>query len=176
MVSRHKELRVLIRPPKMSDAKDMASITNLLVMEGADIARTKTTTLREEKRRIVQSISSQKRREQMLLLAEIGGRCVGFCEVMRDHYDVSRHVGTLAVSVIEEVRNCGIGRRLVRECIAKSKRTLGLKIIKLYVFESNVRAKRFYERLGFYAVGRIPNGVFHNGQFKDDIIMVKKLV
>jgi RimJ/RimL family protein N-acetyltransferase len=171
-----KKLHIVIRPPRLSDAKDLASITNLLVLEGADIARTKTTTLGEQKRRIVQSISLQKRREMMLLLAEIDGRCVGFCEILRDNYDVSRHVGTLAVSVVEKARGCGIGQRLVRECIAKSKEILGLKIIKLYVFESNARAKRFYERLGFCEVGRIPNGVFHNGQFKDDIIMVKKIV
>lgn len=175
MTKGNKELHLMIRPPRLSDARDLVSITNLLVLEGADIARTKTTTLKEQKKRIVQSMALQKRRELILLLAEIDGRCVGFCEILRDHYDVSRHVGTLTVSVIAPMRQCGVGRSLVKKCLAKSKETLGLKIVKLYVFESNMRAKKFYERLGFCEVGRIPNGVFHNGRFKDDIIMVKKL-
>jgi RimJ/RimL family protein N-acetyltransferase len=166
---------IVIRPPQTSDAACLASIINSLVRERADIARTKITTIREQKDRIAEYLALEKRKEGIMLLAETDGVCVGFCEILRDHYDVSRHVGMLAVSVVAEVRDCGIGRRLVRVCIAKSKRTLGLKIIKLYVFESNVRAKRFYERLGFCEVGRIPNGVFHNGRFKDDIIMVKKL-
>jgi GNAT superfamily N-acetyltransferase len=45
----------------------------------------------------------------------------------------------------------GLGSRLV--ALAKQQRPAGLK---LWTFEANVRARRFYERLGFVAVGATP--------------------
>ena len=49
-------------------------------------------------------------------------------------------------------------RRLVRDCLEKAKK-YGFTILQFNaVVESNVRARRLYERLGFVQLGTIPGG------------------
>jgi RimJ/RimL family protein N-acetyltransferase len=100
---------------------------------------------------------------------------MGGCEITKDNFDVSRHVGTLGIGLRKDVRGMGIGKKLVRLCLCESKKKLELKIVKIYVFDTNKSARLFYKRLGFKEVGKIPKGVLHNGKYKDDIIMAKRL-
>ncbi|HIH45996.1 MAG TPA: GNAT family N-acetyltransferase, partial [Candidatus Nitrosotenuis sp.] len=51
---------------------------------------------------------------------------------------------------------------------------IGIKLVKLYVFDSNKRARELYERIGFVAAGVVPKGVYHNKKYKDDIMMIKR--
>lgn len=46
---------------------------------------------------------------------------------------------------------------------------LGFKRMELGVFSFNTRAIRFYERLGYRYIGRIPNFTFYNGAWYDDL-------
>jgi RimJ/RimL family protein N-acetyltransferase len=103
------------------------------------------------------------------------GKIVGSCEITRDPYDVSRHVGTLGIGLVKNARGMGIGAKLIKETIDEAKKKLQLKVVKLYVFDSNNVAKNLYEEMGFSEIGRIPNGVYHNKKYKDDIIMAKRL-
>lgn len=60
-------------------------------------------------------------------------------------------------------------------CLYESKKKLGLKIVKLYVFNTNKVGRNLYKNIGFKDIGRIKNGVLHNGEYKDDVIMTKIL-
>jgi RimJ/RimL family protein N-acetyltransferase len=166
---------VVFRHPKASDAKEMMNLINSLVEERAEIAKTAKVTSSEEKKWLADALSSIRKKEKIMITVEVDGIIVGSCEVTQDSYDVSRHVGTLGIGLRKEARGLGIGKKLVQLCLCESKKTLGLKLIRLYVFDTNKIGKSFYKKIGFKETGRIPRGVFQNGKYKDDIIMVKRL-
>lgn len=166
---------IILRYPKSTDVQDMMNLINSLVKEGADIAKSKTVTIKEEKLWLRNSLMSIKNKEKVIIIAEMGGVCVGSCEVARDNYDVSRHVGTLGIGLVKSARGIGIGTTLIKTALAEAKKRLGLRLVKLYVFDTNNIGKNIYTEMGFSEIGRIPKGVYHNKKYKDDIIMVKSL-
>jgi RimJ/RimL family protein N-acetyltransferase len=166
---------VIFRHPKASDVKEMMNLINSLVEERAEIAKTTKVTLREEKKWLADALSSIRKKEKIMIIVKVGGVLVGSCEVTQDSYDVSRHVGTLGIGLRKDARGIGIGKKLVQMCLCESKKTLGLKLIKLYVFDTNKMGRSFYRKIGFKEAGKITNGVFHNNRYKDDVIMTKRL-
>ena len=58
------------------------------------------------------------------------------------------------------------------ETLAKE---MSLKRIELGVFEFNIRAQKFYEKLGYKVIGEIDNFTFWNNRFWRDIRMEKNL-
>ncbi len=50
-----------------------------------------------------------------------------------------------------------------------------LRIITLAVFGDNLAAQGLYKKFGFQEYGRLPEGVFYNGRYVDDICMCKKI-
>jgi RimJ/RimL family protein N-acetyltransferase len=166
---------IIFRYPKPTDAQDLMNLINSLVKERADIAKSKPVTVQEERHWLKNSITSIKNKEKIIILAELDGVCVGSCEITRDTYDVSRHVGTLGVGIIKHARGSGIGTTLIKITLDEAKKKLGLKLVKLYVFDTNHIGKSLYEEIGFKEIGRIPKGVYHNKKYKDDVIMAKPL-
>jgi len=159
----------------MSDVQGLMSLINSLVSEKSDIAKTTQVTLSQERAWLKNTIKSIQNKEKLMILAEMDGKIIGSCEITRDPYDVSRHVGTLGIGIIKEARGIGIGTRLVQEALSEAKKKLRLGLVKLYVFDSNNIGKSLYEEMGFTEIGRIPKGVYHNKKYKDDIIMAKRL-
>lgn len=168
------EKTLVLRYPVSSDARDLMNLINSLVKERADIAKTKPVTIQQERRWLVDSLKSIQDKNKIIILAELDGKLVGSCEITRDNYDVSKHVGTLGIGIIKGYRGIGIGTKLIKQTLSEAKK-LGIKLVKLYVFDSNNVGKSIYEELGFAETGRIPSGVYHNKKYKDDIIMVKLL-
>jgi RimJ/RimL family protein N-acetyltransferase len=166
---------VIFRYPRISDAKDLMNLINSLVKEGADIAKTTQVTLEEEKIWLKNTLVSIKNKEKIMILAEMDGMVVGSCEITKDTYDVSRHVGTLGIGLVKSARGIGIGTKLIKTALSEAKKKLKISLVKLYVFESNNKGKSLYEEIGFREIGRIPKGVFHNRKYKDDIIMARSL-
>jgi RimJ/RimL family protein N-acetyltransferase len=169
------EKTIVFRYPKISDSAGMMNLINSLVREKTDIAKISLVTLQQEKTWLDDAIKSIKAKNKIMLVAEMDGKIVGSCEITRDPYDVSRHVGTLGIGLVKNARGMGIGAKLIKETIDEAKKKLQLKVVKLYVFDSNNVAKNLYEEMGFSEIGRIPNGVYHNKKYKDDIIMAKRL-
>ncbi|MFM8659713.1 MAG: N-acetyltransferase family protein [Candidatus Nitrosotenuis sp.] len=166
---------VLLRYPKPIDAQGLRNVINSLFKENADIAKTTQVTIQQEKAWLNQTIKSIKNKEKIMILAELDGTIVGSCEITRDPYDVSKHVGTLGIRLIKKARGNGIGTNLIKLTLEEAKKKLKLKLVKLYVFDSNNIGKSLYEEMGFSEIGRIPRGVYHNKKYKDDIIMAKTL-
>lgn len=66
----------------------------------------------------------------------------------------------------------GVAQTAMKFFESKSKE-LGLKRIELGTFEFNERAYKFYKKLGYQEIGRIPKFTFKDGKFWDDIRMEK---
>ena len=68
------------------------------------------------------------------------------------------HICNASYAVLKSRRGQHIGEKLVLDCIDQAKRA-GFRILQLNaVLESNLPARRLYERLGFRQVGTIPGG------------------
>lgn len=167
--------RLDFRYPLPGDVHELRRIINAFVEERTEIAKTTKVTLSEEKKWLDAALKAVRRKEKIMLVVEENKKLVGICEITRDPFDVSRHVGTLAVGIQKNVRGLGIGETLVRLCLSEAKKKLRLQMVKLYVFHTNKIGRNLYEKIGFKESGRLRAGVFHNGRYKDDIIMTIRI-
>jgi RimJ/RimL family protein N-acetyltransferase len=111
--------------------------------------------------------------EFIMVCAEVDGKMVGICEISPKFGKMS-HMGELGISVKDGYRDIGIGVDLMKEA-EKHAIHMGLRSVKLEVFEKNERAIHVYEKLGYKATGRIPEALLHKGEYQDSVIMTKKL-
>ncbi len=103
-----------------------------------------------------------------LLVADIGGKVVGYIAVM----DVDRETSkVVSLAVKKEFRRMGIGTRLLKSAIERCKER-GKKKVMLEVRVSNYPAQRLYKKMGFKIVDVIPN-YYHDGE--DAYVMVLDL-
>lgn len=112
----------------------------------------------------------------IFLIAEIEGETAGYAKLMIE----SREDGITAEKPIElnrlyskqEFLGKGVGARLMDECFRIAEEN-GCDVMWLGVWEFNPRARRFYEKYGFYQVGR---HVFQLGSdAQTDLLMQKDL-
>jgi RimJ/RimL family protein N-acetyltransferase len=106
-------------------------------------------------------------------VAEVDGKVVASSDI-HPRGGFARHVGVLGIIVRDGFRDVGIGTEMMKALIEKA-REMGLKVLTLAVFESNKRAIHVYEKVGFAVTGRIPKKFFKNGEYIDELIMVKVL-
>ena len=91
-------------------------------------------------------------------VGRVGGRLAGSYYLKPNFHGRAAHIANAGYFVVPELRGRGIGEALVRHSFDQARR-LGFDAMQFnLVFESNP-ARRLYERLGFEAVGRIPEAV-----------------
>ena len=101
-------------------------------------------------------------------------RIIGDIHCYRNGIQTFKHVlGDLTIAVDPEYQGKGIGRMLFTELLDEVKTNCpDILRIELIARESNERALRFYESLGFRQEGRLKNRIQSvNGGFEDDIFM-----
>ncbi len=69
--------------------------------------------------------------------------------------DEERYPGHLHVNLLPESRGRAVGRRLVERFLDEARRR-ELSGVRAVVYETNHKARRFFERLGFRPIGRRP--------------------
>ena len=109
------------------------------------------------------------------LIAEVDGRPIGFVQIIDPQHEETQYWGCmdagyrcLDIWIGEpDARNRGYGARMMKLAIERAFAASDVHTILIDPLESNVRAHRFYERLGFeYVVCR---------RFGDDVCYVYKL-
>ena len=96
------------------------------------------------------------------LIAEVAGRPIGFMQIIDPEHEESRYWGCmdaghrcLDIWIGEpDARNQGYGAQMMQQAIARCFADPGVHTILIDPLESNTRAHRFYERLGFEYVVR----------------------
>ena len=164
---------VILRTPKWDDIDDALEFINSLVKEDAMILMNTKKTREEEIDWLADNMKKLEKGKIIMVAAEVDGRMVGLCEV-RPHFGKMSHVGSLGISVKKEYRDIGIGIDLMKEA-EKHAIHMRLKTMQLEVFEKNERAIHVYEKMGYKVTGRIPEGVLHNDEYMDVLIMTRKL-
>jgi GNAT superfamily N-acetyltransferase len=88
-------------------------------------------------------------------------RVVGTAHFGPNRPGAGAHVATASFLVAADARAAGVGRTLV-EYVLRQARTAGYAGMQFNaVVETNVRAVRLYERLGFTVVGTVPGAFRH---------------
>jgi ribosomal protein S18 acetylase RimI-like enzyme len=62
----------------------------------------------------------------------------------------------------------------MKKLLAQAK-TMDLKILILEVYATNKRAIHLYKKIGFHETGRIPKGLYRNGNYIDEVIITQEL-
>jgi RimJ/RimL family protein N-acetyltransferase len=104
------------------------------------------------------------------LLAVVGRRVVGWCDIQRIPRDAMAHSGILGIGIVDGFRRQGIGRALMHAALMRARRS-GLTRVELTVREDNRRAIALYRKFGFVAEGVKRNGFRVDGRYYNVVSM-----
>lgn len=105
----------------------------------------------------------------------IDGAVAGNCNINFRGGMKTSHRATVAIAILKEYWNLGIGSAMFEELIAAA-REKGTEIMELEFIEGNERAKHLYEKFGFRVVSEKPNAFKHkDGTYLKEFYMQKYL-
>lgn len=111
----------------------------------------------------------------LMLVAEMDGKLIANGQVSRSKKRKMRHRGNVAVTVLKEFWNLGLGKKMLL-CLEDHAKVWGLSQLELDYFSGNERGQILYEKIGFVKVGEIPNAfVLKDGTRYNNITMVKSI-
>lgn len=105
----------------------------------------------------------------------IDGEVAGNCEIsFRSDMKIS-HRATIAIAILEEYWNLGIGTAMFEELVTAAQNR-GIEIMELEFIEGNDRARHLYEKFGFRVVSEKPNAFkLKDGTYLSEFYMQKGL-
>lgn len=157
--------RVVVRPIGLRDIEGFAACVAAVIAEREWLAHLEPFPLPEAARFVAKNVGTGTQ-----LVAEIDGRIVGWCDVVRSTVPVFAHRGTLGMGLLPEVRGRGLGLRLIRATL-EAARAAGIEQVTLHVFARNTRALALYRKAGFHEVGRQLRAKKLDGHYDDNVIM-----
>ena len=165
--------KVVLRTPRMSDLDDFLGFINSLVDEGADIMMTEKKSREVEADWLGKLLAEVEKGQAICVVPEVEGKVIGNSDVHRGTGKRS-HTGTLGIALSQDYRDVGIGSEMMRTLIEEARKS-GLEILQLSVFDSNLRARHVYEKLGFREVGRLPKAIQKGDGYVDEVVMALEL-
>jgi RimJ/RimL family protein N-acetyltransferase len=162
---------VILRTPRLEDLDELMKLINSLVDEKAEIGRTEKVTREKEAEWLPKMLANLEKDELFFLVAEVDKGLVASSDIHILSGD-EKHVGVLGIVVKNGFRSLGIGTEMMKILVEQAT-SLGLKVLTLYVFATNKRAVHVYEKVGFVETGKIPRKHFREGQYIDELVMVK---
>jgi GNAT superfamily N-acetyltransferase len=119
--------------------------------------------------------TTQGDRMVMTVVAEHERILVGMGTIMRTNSPKVRHSATIVGMYVQpEWRGLKIADKLIEACIEWA-RTTDIKIVKLAVVSTNVRAICCYSRCGFRVYGIEPQALSHDQISYDELLMARTL-
>ena len=107
----------------------------------------------------------------LFLVAEADGRIVGQLTLEGGKRRNVKHAAVLGITVAQEWRSQGVGRRLLTQSIRWARNSGVISRIELHVFVRNERAVRLYQEFGFVVEGRRRQAVIRDGESLADWVM-----
>ena len=106
----------------------------------------------------------------------INDEIAGNCEISFRGGIKTSHRATVAIAILKEYWNLGIGSAMFKELILAAESRTEIQIIELEFIEGNDRAKALYEKYGFKIVGERPNAFkLKDGRLLKEYFMQKDL-
>ncbi|KXA88520.1 hypothetical protein AKJ61_04735 [candidate division MSBL1 archaeon SCGC-AAA259B11] len=164
------ESKVVFRYPNMEDIDDLLEYINSLIEENTFICRKEKVERDDEVDWLKNTLKETEEKRKVHLVVEFDDKVMGSADVKKKSGKQS-HVGELGIGLRREIREKGIGVRLMKSLIDEAKSVLNLEILTLEVFEKNKIAKNLYEKVGFKKAGVIQDKFFQNDEYQDSIVM-----
>lgn len=113
---------------------------------------------------------------EAMLVCLVDGRVAGNCEITFFPQLKYRHRASVAIALLKDYWNQGIGTRMFEELIRLAKENEHVTQVELEFAEGNDRARHLYEKMGFRITGLRPNAIrLKNGTLLNEYMMVKTL-
>jgi len=96
---------------------------------------------------------------EAMLVCLVDGKVAGNCHISWNNRLKTRHRASVAVALLREFWNQGIGTRLTQEMIRIAEENENILQIELEFVEGNSRARALYEKMGFRICGIKPNAI-----------------
>ena len=167
----------LFRSPCENDAEEMLEFiikasgeTDFLMKYPEEYANF---TLEQEKAFLNEAYRDPNR---VMIACVVNGRIAGNCLISFRTGLKDRHRATVAIALLQEFWNLGIGTRMFEEMFRIAGDRDGVRQIELDFIEGNNRARGLYEKMGFRITGVKPDAVrMKDGSLVNEYMMVKKL-
>ena len=113
---------------------------------------------------------------EAMLMCLVDGKVVGNCEIIFRRTMKTRHRASVAIALLKDYWNQGIGTRMFQELIRLAQANPYASQIELEFVEGNTRARHLYEKMGFRITGVVPNAIrLRDGTFLNEYTMIKTL-
>lgn len=163
---------VVVRPIELTDIEGFRSVLDAVCRERKYLGALTAPSIE----RVTEFVSGNVEKGWPQFVAVHDGAIVGWCDATPGSDDTgTSHVGGLGMGLLPGFRGQGVGQRLMEATINRS-RELGLQKIELWVFASNLRATRLYQKLGFEVEGVKKRGRYLDGEYDDVVLMALHLV
>lgn len=167
----------LLRSPCEDDAEKMLQFiikasgeTDFLMKFPEEFAGV---TLEQEKDFIREGYSNQ---NGMMISCFVNGKIAGNCQISFRTGLKDRHRASVAIALLQEFWNLGIGTRMFEELFQAANERGGVRQIELDFIEGNSRARGLYEKMGFRITGVKPDAIrMKDGTFVSEYMMIKWL-
>ena len=113
---------------------------------------------------------------EAMLMCLVDGKVVGNCDLAVLPHLKTRHRATVAIALLKESWNLGIGTRMFQELINIAEGFPQVTQMELEFVEGNDRARHLYEKMGFRIVGVRPNAYrFKDGTMHNEYLMIREM-
>ena len=152
--------KALIRSPRDEDAQGVLDFLYLSAGETDNVVRypeeCSEYTLEGEKALFGRINSSD---NEAMLVCLVDGKVAGNCQISWNNRIKTRHRAGVAIVLLREFWNQGIGTKLSLEMIRIAEENQNILQIELDFVEGNSRARALYEKVGFRICGVKPNAI-----------------
>ncbi|MCC6574155.1 MAG: GNAT family N-acetyltransferase [Planctomycetes bacterium] len=157
---------IVVRRVRLEDADSLCACIGSVALERKYLGTTEPFPLENIRKMVGEVVKNGSAQ----LVAEAGGRIVGWCDALPRPYEGRRHVGVLGMGLLPEYRGRRIGARLLEGC-RRMARTAGITRVELEVYASNTRAAALYDRFKFEHEGTKRKARFLDGVYDDILCM-----
>ena len=114
--------------------------------------------------------------QEAMLVCLVEGKIAGSCQISWSDRIKIRHRASVAIALLREFWNQGIGTRLFQEMIHIAEKDPYLTQLELEFIEGNTRARALYEKMGFRITGVKPNAIrLKDGTLLNEYAMIREI-
>ena len=113
---------------------------------------------------------------EAMLVCLVEGKIAGNCQITWNNGLKTRHRASVAIALLREFWNQGIGTRLLQELIHIAESNRNIIQLELDFIEGNTRARTLYEKMGFRITGVKPNAIrLKDGTLLNEYSMIRTI-
>ena len=111
-----------------------------------------------------------------MLVCVVDGKVAGNCGIHWTKGIKTRHRASVAIALLKEFWNQGIGTRMFQEMIRIAEENEHILQLELDFIEGNTRARALYEKMGFRITGIRPNAIrLRDGTLLNEYSMIREI-